>query len=102
MGRQGTNEKAPPAFSIFLLRISEISHLYGYAKHFYQEYAAEYGYQPFLTDDDGEGCDDPAEGKAARISHEYLRRIGVVPKKAHAAADEGAYEDGQLTQIRIL
>src|SRR5258708_16676194 len=86
MGRQGTNEKAPPAFSIFLLRISEISHLYGYAKHFYQEYAAEYGYQPFLTDDDGEGCDDPAEGKAARISQDYLCLIGVVPTKPHSCA----------------
>ena len=73
------HEKYSSTFACLLLCIFEIGYLYDYAEAFYQEDAAEDGYQPFLPDDDREGGDDAPEGKAARISHEDLCRISIIP-----------------------
>src|SRR5579872_1657055 len=90
MMMQGAHEKNPSPLAVFFLRIPEIGYLYHYAQVFHQEYAAEDGDQPFLPHDDGQGGDDAPQGKAARVAHEYLCRVGIIPEEAHAGADEGA------------
>ena len=62
----------------------------------YEEYPAENRYQQFFVDDDGFFGNDTADGQAARITHEYLCRISVVPKEADHRTDEGANEDYQF------
>lgn len=54
----------------------------------YEEYPAENRYQQFFVDDDGIYGNDAADGQAARITHEYLCRISVVPKEADHRTDE--------------
>ena len=62
----------------------------------HQEHAAEDGDEQFLVDDDGKDGDDAADGQAARVAHEHLRRIGIVPQEAYQCADEGTDEDDQF------
>ena len=97
MMMQGAHEKDPSSVTVFLFRISEIADLDDHAQAFHQEHAANDGDQPFLTDDDRQGGDDAAEGEAARIAHEDLRRIGVIPEEAQAGTDQGPDKDGQFT-----
>src|SRR6185312_6239489 len=96
---QRAHEKDPSAFTVLLLRISEISYLYGYAKDLYQEHAAEDRYQPLLADDDRQGRNDAAESETAGIAHKDLRRVGVIPKESYTGPDEGADIDRQLAQV---
>ena len=96
---QGAHQKNPSAFAILLLRIFKKGYLYDNAETFNQEHAAENGDQPFFPDDDRQGGDDSAQRETARIAHENLCRISIVPKEPHACPNQGADEDGQFTQI---
>ena len=64
------------------------------------EDAADNGEQHLLTDDNGNGTKRAPQGKGADIAHEELGRVTVEPKKAEAAADESATEDGELSAAR--
>ena len=62
----------------------------------HEEDTAKDGYQQFLVNNDGLYCDDSSNGQAARITHEYLGRIGIVPQEADKRTDKGADKDYQL------
>ena len=53
--------------------------LQDYRQILYQEYTAKNRYQQLFVNDDGEHCDDTANGEAACVSHKYLCRISIVP-----------------------
>ena len=51
-------------------------------------------------DDDGEYGNDSTDGQATRVTHEYLRGEGVVPKETNQGTDEGTDEDNQFFASR--
>ena len=73
-----------------------VPHLHHHAEALDEEDAAEYGQHELLVDDDGAHGDDAPDGQRARVAHEYLGRVGVVPQEADERADEGAHEHHQL------
>ena len=91
----GHLEDAPPRAGL-LFGVLEVEDLQHDRQRLDEEDAAEDGYQQFFADDDGEDGDDAAEGQAARVAHEDLRGIGVVPQEADRGADKGRGEDHQL------
>src|SRR5258708_11841814 len=102
MVMQGAHEKDPSSFSIFFLSILEIGYLDDHAQVFHQEHTAENGYQPFFANDDGKRGNDPTQHEAARITHEYLCRVGAIPEEAQTGADQGPDKDGQLSQVGYI
>ena len=62
----------------------------------HEEDEAKQGQQQFLVYDDGCHADDAADGQAARIAHEHLGGIGIVPEEANQCADEGTDEDDEF------
>ena len=74
----------------------------------YQKYTAKDRDQQLFVNDDGEYCYDTANGEAARISHEYLCRIGVVPKETDERTDESTnvnyqfFRSGDVHDVQVL
>jgi hypothetical protein len=96
---QGAHEKYPSSLSEFFLCVFEIGYLYHHAQFLYQEYSAEQGYQQFFSNNDGQGRNDATQRQASRITHEYLRRIGIIPEESCTGPDECADKNRQLTQV---
>ena len=66
-------------FHAFPLACLVVEALQDDRKVLHQEDTAKDGYQQFLVNNDGVYCDDSSNGQTARIAHEYLGRIGIVP-----------------------
>ena len=83
-------------FHAFPLACLVIEALQDDRKVLHQEDTAKDGYQQFLVNNDGVYCDDSSNGQTARIAHEYLGRIGIVPQEADKCTDKGTDKDYQF------
>lgn len=79
---QGRHLKNASALAVEAFGAFEIGHLQHHRQTFDKEDAAENGEQQFFANQNGRHGNNAADGEAARIAHEHLRRIGVIPKKA--------------------
>ncbi len=97
---QRRHEEDAPALAVFALRSLEPAHLHHDRQALYEEDAAQDGYQQLFPYHYGEDGDDPAEGEAAGVAHEDLRRVGVIPEEAHRGTGKGGGKDHQLADVR--
>src|SRR5690606_30268706 len=81
-----------------LARELEDAHLDNHAHSLDDEDAAEEHREKFVLGQDSERSESATEGERADIPHEHLRRIGVIPKKAEANADDRGAENGELAR----
>ena len=80
----------------FALTYLIVPYLHDNAQTLDEEDSAENGQQEFLMDDDGTHSNDTADGEAARITHEYLCRVGIVPEETNQCSDECHEENHKL------
>ncbi len=84
----------------FLLAQFEIAPLQNHTHALNQEHATEYRQQQLLVHNHSRDSNDAADGQAARVAHEDLRRESVVPQETYQSAHESSQENNQLLTVR--
>ena len=85
---QGRHLEDALAHAALALRDLEIEHLNHHREVFNKEDGAQDGNEQLLAYEDGKHGNDATQAQAARIAHEHLRRIGVIPQEADGGADK--------------
>ena len=86
---QGRHQEDATALAVLLLGELKVAHLEEYAEVFDQKDSGQNGNQELFANRKGKYGDNSAYRKAARIAHEYLSWVGVVPEKSNGGTQEG-------------
>ena len=95
----GSHQQQALPFAEFAFGVFEVADLHHHRETLDQEHAAQQRQQQFLADAEGEDGDDAADRQGAGVTHEDLRREGVVPQEADQRPREGRREDDQLSAV---
>ena len=90
------HQEDAPAFTGLAFGVFEPPDLQHDRQVFNQEDSTQHGQEELFADGNGKCSDDAAQRQASGITHEDLRREGVVPQEGDTPAHKGGDEDHQL------
>src|SRR5687768_7848205 len=100
MMMQRRHEKYPLPFPEFFSRVLEITNLQHHRQVLDKKYPAENRNEQLFTHRDREHRDDAAQRQAARITHENLGGVSVIPEEADTGSYKSSNEHHHLSRIR--
>ena len=87
---------------VFFLGYLEVGHLQYHRQVLHKEDETQQRYEQFLAYQDGEHSEDASQCEGTGVSHEYLCRVGVIPKESYERPHEGAGIYRQLLRPRYV
>src|SRR5258708_18241608 len=85
--------------AVAALAILEHVALNDHGHHLGEEHHADEQQEKLRLEEDGNGSDRAAEREGARVTHEYLCRIGIEPEKPDQCSDHREAVDRELTRM---